>query len=105
MSDEHKTQELVFGPRLRTLDAARYLGVARQTLARWRYEGVGPAFHKLSGAIVVYGRDDLDRWLNERRASSNAEVFARQEVEGATGRAKHRGRSPKAPDTAKNQAA
>ncbi len=105
MSDGHKTQELVFGPRLRPRDAARYLGIAAQTLARWRCEGVGPAFHKLGGAIVAYSLEDLDRWLLERRASSNAEVFARQETEAATcAGAKRRGR-PKAKPAASEAAA
>lgn len=50
---------------------ASYLGVAKQTLARWRCEGGGPAFLKL-GTRIRYERADLDRWLDARRRSSTS---------------------------------
>ncbi len=47
--------------------AAEYLGgVPVQTLARWRFEGCGPAFLKLGGR-VRYEVADLDAWLDAQR--------------------------------------
>ena len=51
---------------------ASYLGVARQTLARWRCEGGGPAFLKL-GTRIRYERADLDRWLDAHRRRSTSD--------------------------------
>jgi excisionase family DNA binding protein len=51
---------------------ASYLGVAKQTLARWRCEGGGPAFLKL-GTRIRYERADLDRWLDARRRRSTSD--------------------------------
>ncbi|MEM8624436.1 MAG: MerR family transcriptional regulator [Pseudomonadota bacterium] len=39
---------------------------ARQTRARWRHEGRGPAYVK-AGARVVYRGADVLRWLEARR--------------------------------------
>ena len=52
--------------------AASYLGIAKQTLARWRCEGGGPAFLKL-GARIRYERADLDFWLDARRRRSTSD--------------------------------
>jgi hypothetical protein len=53
--------------------ASAYVGIAVQTLARWRVEGGGPTYIKI-GSRVRYDRVDLDRWLNERRRRSTAET-------------------------------
>ena len=44
---------------LNTNDAARLLGLSRQTLAKWRVEGRGPPYHKF-GSRVAYRRAALD---------------------------------------------
>ena len=49
-----------------TRDAARYLGVAYQTLHLWRVKGRGPAYLRL-GRLVRYRHTDLDAWLESRR--------------------------------------
>jgi len=49
-----------------TRDAARYLGVAYQTLNLWRVEDRGPAYLRL-GRLVRYRQADLDAWLEARR--------------------------------------
>src|SRR5262245_54848109 len=50
--------------------AGEYLGVAVQTLARWRVEGKnGPPFLKFGG-LVRYDRADLDLWINAQRRRS-----------------------------------
>lgn len=52
--------------------AAAYIGVTRQTLARWRVEGGGPAFLKLGGR-VRYDLRDLETWINAGRRRSTAQ--------------------------------
>jgi predicted site-specific integrase-resolvase len=56
--------------------AAEYLGIARQTLARWRVEGrTGPPWYKLGG-LVRYDCRELETWLraNRRPAADNEEL-------------------------------
>jgi hypothetical protein len=48
-----------------------YIGVAPQTLARWRYEGNGPAFVKV-GRKVLYEAGKVRQWLQLRRAQSTS---------------------------------
>jgi hypothetical protein len=53
--------------------AAKYVGLARQTLAAMRVRGGGPAYFKL-GARIMYDRDDLDLWIDARRRISTSEI-------------------------------
>jgi predicted DNA-binding transcriptional regulator AlpA len=53
-------------PALSTQDAARYLGVSPVTLRKWRCEGIGPTWMKITEARVRYLRSDLDAWLASR---------------------------------------
>jgi predicted site-specific integrase-resolvase len=46
--------------------AAQYLQIAVQTLARWRAQGIGPAFVKVGG-LVRYEVADLNEFLDARR--------------------------------------
>lgn len=48
---------------LREIDAAAYLGLAPKTLARWRWAGKGPTFHKL-GSAVRYSVEELDSYIS-----------------------------------------
>ena len=41
-------------------------GVSLRTLARWRCERTGPAYHK-AGKRVLYRRQDVDEWLAQNR--------------------------------------
>jgi hypothetical protein len=59
-------------PMLGTHEAADYLKIARQTLAKFRVTGEGPAFYKL-GRQVVYDPDDLDRWTSEKKRRSTSD--------------------------------
>jgi hypothetical protein len=52
-----------------SLEAALYLRLAVGTLAKMRCWGGSPPFLRL-GRKVVYCREDLDAWLNARRATS-----------------------------------
>ena len=58
---------------LDTGQAAAYLRVARQTLARLRCIGGSPAFYKV-GRQVLYDRADLDVWLDARRRRSTSDT-------------------------------
>jgi excisionase family DNA binding protein len=57
---------------LTTEQAARYVGLAKQTLAEMRVKGNGPPFYK-SGRRVVYKPSDLDAWLAARRRRSTSD--------------------------------
>jgi helix-turn-helix protein len=53
-------------------DAAMYLGLAPQTLAKLRWSGDSPPYFKV-GRRVLYDREELDAWLNERRRKSTSD--------------------------------
>jgi len=55
-----------------TPEAAEYVGLSPATLETLRTRGGGPVFAKL-GARVVYEKDDLDRWLKERKRTSTSD--------------------------------
>jgi hypothetical protein len=59
-------------PRMRTREAAAYLGSTKSTLDKWRGSGKGPRYSRLN-RIVVYDPDELDRFAEERVQSSTAE--------------------------------
>lgn len=63
-------------PLMRPRQAAEHLGVAVASLAKWRVSGDGPEFLKL-GAAVRYRMQDLDAWVESRRARSTAETTGR----------------------------
>lgn len=58
---------------LRPPRAAAFLGVSPRTLAKWRWEGVGPPF-KRAGRCILYAPADLDSWLASRTFTSTAEA-------------------------------
>jgi predicted DNA-binding transcriptional regulator AlpA len=51
---------------MRTRNAAEYLGIATSTLAKMRIRGDGPRYAKAGRRIVVYDKNDLALWLQER---------------------------------------
>ena len=53
-------------PLLRTPEAARYLGLAKATLVKWRCLGGGPPFRRF-GRAVVYDGADLQAWAQQHR--------------------------------------
>jgi predicted DNA-binding transcriptional regulator AlpA len=62
--------------------AAEYCGVSSRTLQRWRANGDGPPFVRLTGTIVGYRVADLDAFLSARTfASTSAETVAREAVQ------------------------
>jgi predicted DNA-binding transcriptional regulator AlpA len=56
--------------KLRTEAAARYLGLARSTLAKMWVRGDGPPYSKAGSRVVVYDIRDLDDWLRTTRRTS-----------------------------------
>ncbi len=56
-------------------DAAAYLGLAPQTLAKLRWSGDSPPYFKV-GRRVLYGREDLDSWLALRKRRSTSDSSA-----------------------------
>jgi excisionase family DNA binding protein len=50
---------------LTTNDLAGLLGVANNTLRRWRSEGCGPRHVKLSRRAIRYSREAVSEWLAE----------------------------------------
>jgi excisionase family DNA binding protein len=58
--------------RLRTTEAASYLGVSESYLNKLRVYGGGPEFLKM-GKRVSYDRTDLDSWMAARKRRSTSE--------------------------------
>ncbi len=63
--------------RLDTLNATAYLGLTPKSLAIMRSLGNGPEFMKL-GKKCFYQREDLDAWIQCRRAVCTAQYRARR---------------------------
>ncbi len=59
--------------RMAAKEAAQYLGLAHNTLAKLRCVGGSPVFLKL-GRRVVYERAALDTWLDGRRVRSTSDA-------------------------------
>ncbi len=58
--------------RLDTIGAAKFVGVSKRTLEKWRYEGGGPPYLKL-GRRVLYCLGDLEEWISRQGRSSTSE--------------------------------
>lgn len=54
---------------LRAKEAAILLGVSASTLAKMRMRGDGPPFRKFGPRIVLYRKDELDKWISEQPAN------------------------------------
>jgi hypothetical protein len=53
-------------------DVAAISGVAEKTLASWRSEGCGPAYHKF-GRSIRYHREDVELWMEGERHGAQRE--------------------------------
>lgn len=62
--------------KLRSEAAARYVGLARSTLAKMRVRGDGPPYSKAGTRIVVYDIRDLDEWLQSSARTSTRSMQA-----------------------------
>jgi predicted site-specific integrase-resolvase len=59
-------------PLLRETDAAQALGVSPRTLQKWRWNGKGPKFIRLNGA-VRYDTADIESFVSGARRSSTSD--------------------------------
>jgi hypothetical protein len=59
--------------RLRTAEAAQYLGISASTLSKLRVFGGGPKYHKPTRR-VIYDTRDLDEWFEARQRSSTSDM-------------------------------
>ena len=48
---------------LKPAAVAEMLHVTTETLRRWRDEGTGPPFKRLTARTVRYARSDVEEWL------------------------------------------
>ncbi|MCC3653215.1 helix-turn-helix domain-containing protein [Streptomyces sp. S07_1.15] len=61
--------------KLTPAQAAAEMGVSPQTLANWRWQGIGPAYIKLTpgrGGRIRYTRAAVEAWLRERTTGAAA---------------------------------
>jgi predicted DNA-binding transcriptional regulator AlpA len=58
--------------RLRTPEAAAYIGLAPRTLEKMRLTGAGPSYYKL-GRAVIYDTREIDTWVSERARRSTSD--------------------------------
>jgi predicted DNA-binding transcriptional regulator AlpA len=54
-------------------EAAEYLGFSLGTLAKWRCQGGGPPYLKITPRAVRYCPVALKAWAEERKAASTSE--------------------------------
>jgi Helix-turn-helix domain len=66
---KHIVVQVLPDGRLRSDDAAIYLGVGKQTMAQWRSNGTGPAWCRVANRIF-YFRAALDEFIAESRNRS-----------------------------------
>jgi helix-turn-helix protein len=59
--------------------AAEYIGTPARTLEMWRHTGTGPRYTK-AGRRVLYRRDWIDEWLENRSVTSTAEAKSRRSL-------------------------
>jgi excisionase family DNA binding protein len=58
--------------KLRTPEAAEYVGIASSTLEKLRVTGGGAPYIRI-GRVVLYDPDDLDAWLAAHRRKSTSD--------------------------------
>jgi predicted DNA-binding transcriptional regulator AlpA len=78
--------------------AAEFLGIAVQTLARWRVEGTGPSYVKLGARLIAYPEDALREFVSERRRSTSEPESARQRSRREPAHSPRTGASRHTPD-------
>lgn len=55
-------------------EAASYIGIAKQTLYHHTHQG-NISFYKPNGKLIVFKKEDLDKWLEQHRIPSNQELI------------------------------
>ena len=54
-------------------EAANILGFSIRTLQKWRSQGGGPRFVRVSARAIRYRRTDLDQWIESRLRLSTSD--------------------------------
>jgi len=49
------------------VQAAKIIGLSKQTLRNWRYKGLGPEYIKLNSRCIRYDLKSLDRYMTKHR--------------------------------------
>ena len=57
--------------------AARFLGLSKRTLQKWRVEGSGPAFVRILNRAIRYRPSDLQEWVEGNICNSTYEYKER----------------------------
>lgn len=52
---------------------AQYLQFTPRALQKWRLDGSGPKYVKISGRAVRYRKQDLDEWIEHRIRRSTSD--------------------------------
>ena len=60
------------------VQAAAFLGVSPRALQKWRVNGRGPQYLRLSSRCIRYSHSELVRWVEERVCRATAEYGKRQ---------------------------
>ena len=68
--------ESVLGDLLTIGEVAARIHQKPATLAKWRTQGIGPRYLKVSGRCVLYPSADLDDWLQSKLVEANNEQSA-----------------------------
>ena len=71
-SDFHARQPIQQPEFILPQELSARLGIAVQTLARWRCEGRGPEYLKIGSRRVAYPADAVNAWLQDCKAASLA---------------------------------
>jgi excisionase family DNA binding protein len=53
---------------LRAKDAAKYFGIGRTTFYKWTKQKDFPKPLKMSEITILYKKNELDEWMEKRRA-------------------------------------
>ena len=54
-------------------EAAKLIGFSIRTVQKWRMQGRGPKFVKVSSRAIRYRREDVDAWIESRLRSSTSD--------------------------------
>lgn len=54
-------------------EASKLIEFSVRTLQKWRMQGRGPKFVKVSARAIRYRREDVDAWIESRLRSSTSD--------------------------------
>lgn len=72
-------------PKMRSREAARYLGIGYSTLKVWRAQGIGPSYEQLGERKIFYYKSDLDEFMRKRRHPEQPSIYAGNSLAGLEG--------------------